>query len=76
MTNEKKRLIQDIIYGQCIKNNWFTCGNNKQYEQLFNMVGDGSSGLLDACNYISDHSDNVRTGTIYAILEKELAKFK
>ncbi len=30
MSNEKLRSL-------CIKNNWFTCGTNSQYEKLFQL---------------------------------------
>lgn len=36
MTNEELREL-------CIKNNWFTCGSNRQYDKLFEMNEKGKS---------------------------------
>lgn len=36
MTNEALREL-------CIKNNWFTCGSNRQYDKLFEMNENGKS---------------------------------
>jgi len=64
-------VTKQFIYTQCNKNRWFTCGDNRQYDRLFDMVGERAA-LDEIAAYISDHSDNVSADAVYAILEAAL----
>ena len=33
----------EALYSLCIRHRWFTCGTNRQYAELFNMLRDGAS---------------------------------
>ena len=69
-TNEDLRLL-------CIKNNWFTCGSNEQYEKLF-RANEGLATIEEIATIIwicSDENQWCRRD-ILSILEEHSAKKK
>lgn len=41
--NREGRIDNLELRSLCIKNNWFTCGSNSQYDKLFEMNEQGAS---------------------------------
>ncbi len=55
----------------CIRNNWFTCGSNRQYDKLFEMNADpGGYSDFDIELAIWVCSDNVIHDDIWAGLRR------
>lgn len=52
----------------CIKNNWFTCGTNRQYEKLFKQLEKGASyPKLAIMIWICSDEELIRTATLEEI---------
>ena len=43
VTLARRSGIMSELRDLCIKNNWFTCGSNRQYTRLFDMARDGAN---------------------------------
>lgn len=37
----EEMVMLNKMYNLCVKNSWFTCGTNSQYDKLFEMVREG-----------------------------------
>lgn len=72
---EIRHIHEDDLRALCIEHNWFTHGNNKEYNELFNMVRTQwnsrksltAASLLKIAEYIQEYSDP----DTYEILELE-----
>ena len=53
----------------CIKNDWFTCGSNRQYEKLF-IANEENWSIDEITSIIWVCSDEVPYNAIYNELEK------
>lgn len=60
MIKEIKRIDTDKLRGICIKNNWYTKGNNEEYSNMFSMcdVDNVTTELLyEIAKDIYEHTD-------------------
>lgn len=62
----------DKLRELCIKNNWFTCGSNSQYEKLFESNTNGFTPM-EIATIIWLCSDNADRNTILATLKSARA---
>ena len=58
---ETRHMNKYRLRNLCIKYDWFTCGDNAEYEKLFDMAGDfstniGAYTLYDMAEWITIHS--------------------
>lgn len=54
-----KRIFRDELRRLCINKNWYTCGDIKAYDNLFNMLHEDmdDTEIIGICIDIYDHSD-------------------
>lgn len=58
MKKELRYYVSEEIRTLCIKNRWYTCGNNRDYEHLLtDLVRKGN--VMQIANDIYRHSDNI-----------------
>ena len=59
-------LTDSQLRNMCIENGFFTCGNNVEYKELFEMNNAGSS-MLELAYKIEKHSDQDKNTIIKAM---------
>ena len=75
---ETRTLSANSLRALCIQHNWYTCGNNKEYEALFNSLYDGDgcpvnltteklARIADDIIAHSEISDYTITSVMYAL---------
>jgi len=75
---ETRTLSADSLRALCIQHNWYTCGNSKEYEALFNSLYDEDgcpvnltteklAKIADNINAHSEISDYTITSVMYAL---------
>ena len=75
ITKEMRYYLIDQIRRACIKNEWYTCGTNEEYEAMFDMatdpVDEGRKMIEPVAMDIWKHSDNdVELSTVYWAIGK------
>lgn len=64
-----KRIFRDELRRLCINKDWYTCGDIKAYDNLFNMLHEDmdDTEIIGICIDIYDHSDVERFSKEYGV---------
>ena len=66
-----KRLDSTELRALCIRNNWFTCGDIRQYSRFFQRNSEGAQPE-ELATILWIYSDNIPYEQIYTTLCKEM----
>lgn len=71
----KRKIFRDELRALCIRKDWYTRGNIKQYDNLFEMITDKNitdNLLLKVANDIFEHSDIERFMNEYSCSDTDV----
>lgn len=63
--------VRDLVYSFCVRHNLFTGGTNRQYNKMFDLVGEGLS-CRELANILWLCSPNADREALYKSLHKEV----
>ena len=74
MVTLKKKIFRDELRTLCINKEWYTKGDIKEYDNLFNKLHDDMTDdeIVDICKDIYDHSDIEQTAETYGVSYDEI----
>lgn len=69
-----KRIFRDELRRLCINKDWYTCGDIKGYDNLFNMLHEDmdDTEIIGICIDIYDHSDVEQFAQEYDVSYEEV----
>ena len=69
-----KRIFRDELRTLCINKEWYTEGNIKEYDNLFDKLHEDMTDdeVLDICKDIYDHSNVEGTSEMYGVSYDEV----
>lgn len=64
-----QRIFRDELRNLCINKDWYTCGDIKAYDNLFNMLHEDmdDTEIIGICIDIYDHTDVERFSEEYGV---------
>lgn len=62
--------ISDRVREECIRNNWYTKGDNQSYEKMLDKIANDTFDIDDVAKNIYEHSSTTKTSNeIFEIIE-------
>lgn len=68
---ERRYLFRNDLRVLCIRKNWYTCGDNKEYDNLLHSFDEGNittDVIVEIATDIVEHSDNISLDDITSVM--------